>query len=174
VEELDRFKAYSAMAETSRKWVSVMDTKAGFISALCAASLVFIWSGAKLADSPGCVRVLAITATVLIVASLFLALQIILPRTNLFQAFRKRLVYAGDYHPISFFSYVAEKFPSEKHKEFLDLVDSMDEKALAREALEQHYTICHVLQRKSKGVAIAGWMWLMSALVIVVAMILRG
>jgi putative intracellular protease/amidase len=174
MDELDRFKIYSSMAETSRKWVSAMDAKAGFISALCAASLAFIWTGAKLADSQGYVKALAITATLLILISLFIALRVILPRVILFHAFGKHLVYADDYHPITFFSYVAEKYPTEKHQQFLELVDSMDEKAFAREAIEQHYTISHILQRKSKGVAIAGWVWLIATAVVVVAMFLRG
>lgn len=174
MDDLDRFKTYSSMTETSRKWVSVMDAKAGFISALCAASLAFIWTGAKLADSQGCVRSLAITATLLILISLFLALRVILPRVSLSHAFGKDLVYTGGYHPISFFSYIADNYPAEKHQQFLELVDSMDEKTFAREALEQHYTISHVLRRKSKGVAIAGWVWLASSVVAVTAMILRG
>jgi putative intracellular protease/amidase len=174
MDELDRFKTYSSMTETSRKWVSVMDAKAGFISALCAASLAFIWTGAKLVNSQGCVKALAITATLLILTSLFLALRVILPRVILSHAFGKDLVYTDDYHPITYFSYVAAKYPTEKHQQFLELVDSMDEKAFAREAIEQHYTISHVLERKSKGVAIAGWVWLISTAVVVVDMILRG
>jgi len=46
----DRLKIYMAMVETSRKWVSVMDTKAGFLSGLNALLLGYIWTGAKLME----------------------------------------------------------------------------------------------------------------------------
>lgn len=174
MEDLDRFKAYSAMTETSRKWVSVIDTKAGFLSGLCAATLAFVWTGAKLADAQGCVRYLALSATVMLLTSLFLALKVVLPRISLRHAFGSDLTYAASHHPISFFGYVADKFPAKKHAQFVALVDAMDEKALAREALEQHYTICHVLQRKSSGVAWAGWIWLLASALVIVALGLRG
>ncbi|WP_087128854.1 hypothetical protein [Caballeronia concitans] len=41
----DKLKAFQATAEISRKWVSVMDTKAAFVSAMNAALLVFVWTG---------------------------------------------------------------------------------------------------------------------------------
>jgi hypothetical protein len=174
VEDIDRFKAYSAMTEASRKWVSVIDTKAGFLSGLCAATLAFVWTGAKLADAQGCVRYLALSATVMLLTSLFLALKVVLPRVSLRHAFGRDLTYTNGHQPISFFTYVADNFPADKHAKFVALVDAMDEKALAREALEQHYTICHVLQRKSRGVAWAGWIWLLASSLVVGALVLKG
>ncbi len=174
MEDLDRFKAYSAMTEASRKWVSVIDTKAGFLSGLSAATLAFVWTGAKLADAQGIVRYLSLSATLMLLISLFLALHVVLPRVNLRHAFGRDLTYTNGHQPISFFGYVADNFPTEKHTLFISLVDTMDEKALAREALEQHYTICHVLQRKSRGVAWAGWIWLLASMLIIVALIIRG
>lgn len=174
MEDIDRFKAYSAMTEASRKWVSVIDTKAGFLSGLCAATLAFVWTGAKLADAQGCVRYLALSATVMLLTSLFLALKVVLPRVSLRHAFGRDLTYTNGHQPISFFTYVADNFPADKHAKFVALVDAMDEKALAREALEQHYTICHVLQRKSRGVAWAGWIWLLASSLVVGALVLKG
>lgn len=174
MEDLDRFKAYSAMTEVSRKWVSVMDTKAGFISALCGSVIVFIWTGAKLPEVPGIVRHLSLGATAMALISLFLSLSVVLPRITLGQAFGKKLTYSETHKPISFFGYVAENYPAKKHMEFVAHVDAMSAQELAREALEQHYTICHVLLQKSKGVALAGWIWFFSVALIAAALISKG
>lgn len=174
MEELDRFKAYSAMTEVSRKWVSIMDTKAGFISALCGSTIVFIWTGAKLPDQIGIVRSLALAATAILFISLFLSLRVILPRISLRQVFWQKLTYSESYKPISFFGYVADTYPAKEHKTFVSHVDAMGEKELAREALEQHYTISHLLQQKSRGVALAGWIWLLSVGLITVALVAKG
>jgi hypothetical protein len=174
MDDLDRFKAYSAMTEASRKWVSVMDTKAGFISALCGSTIVFIWTGAKLPEIPGTARYLALGATAMALISLFLSLRVVLPRITLRQAFGQKLTYSESHKPISFFGYVADTYPANEHKTFVGHVDAMGEKELAREALEQHYTICHVLQQKSRGVALAGWVWLFSVVIIVAALFFKG
>ena len=58
----EHLKVYQGFAE-NRKWVSVMDAKAGFISAMNAGVLTFIWSGAKLAFLEGAGRNLALLAT---------------------------------------------------------------------------------------------------------------
>ena len=174
LDTLDRLKTYVAMAETTRKWVSVMDTKAGFLSALNAAALTFIWTDAKLVNAQGCPYYLSLLATAFILMSLFLALKVVLPRISLRHAFGTPLEYVSKYEPISYFAYVAKNYPSEKHADFMSKVDGMDEVALAREALEQHYTTCHVVQRKSSGVAYAGWLWMLAAILVVLAMIIRG
>lgn len=174
MQDLDRFKAYSAMTEASRKWVSVMDTKAGFISALCGSLIVFIWTGAKLPEVPGLVRYLALGATAMALIALFLSLKVVLPRITLQQAFGQKLTYSVTHKPISFFGYVADTYPAKDHMAFLADVDAMGEKELAREALEQHYTICHILQKKSKEVALAGWAWLLSVALIAVALTTKG
>jgi hypothetical protein len=174
MEELDRLKIYVSMAENTRKWVSVMDTKAGFLSALNAAALTYIWTGAKLGNTDGCAYCLTLLATALISLSLFLALNVVLPRVNLKHAFGKPLEYVNNYEPVSYFGYVATNYPPQKHAEFILKVDGMDERALAREALEQHYTTCHVVQKKSMRIAYAGWLWMFSALFTVMAMMIRG
>ena len=174
MDDLDRFKAYSAMTEVSRKWVSVIDTKAGFISALCGSAIVFTWTGAKLPEVPGTVRYLALGATAMALISLFLSLRVVLPRITLREAFGQKLTYSESHKPISFFGYVADAYPAKEHMAFVAQVDAMGEKELAREALEQHYTICHVLQRKSKEVVLAGWVWLFSVALIAAALIFKS
>jgi Family of unknown function (DUF5706) len=170
----DRLKTYTTMAETSRKWVSVMDAKASFLTALAGSTLVFVWTGAKLTEAPGYSRSLALSATALLLVSLALAVWVVLPRISLKQAFGRRLTYSNTHKPISYFGYVAEEFPADKHKAFVEIVDAMDDTTLAREALEQHYTICHVLRRKSLWVTWAGWVWLLALIQVVLALILRA
>ncbi|MFM0016232.1 hypothetical protein PQR46_28210 [Paraburkholderia sediminicola] len=41
----------SAASEFSRKWITVLDAKAGFLVAINGALLAFVWTGAKLPDS---------------------------------------------------------------------------------------------------------------------------
>ncbi len=106
--------------------------------------------------------------------SLYLALKVVLPRINLRHAFGTPLKYVNKYEPISFFSYVAKNYPVEKHADFITKVDGMDEIDFVREALEQHYTTCHVVQRKSNGVAYAGWLWMLASILTVLAMIIKG
>lgn len=53
-------------------------------------------------------------------------------------------------------------------------VDAMDEEAFAREALEQHYTISHVVQKKSDGVARASILCLLALIVVVVALFIKA
>ena len=173
MDPLDRLKAYVTMAETTRKWVSVMDTKAGFLSALNAATLTFIWSGARFGIIQGLSYALLLAATGFILLSLFLALKVVLPRIHLRHAFGTPMEYVNNYEPISYFGCVAKNYPCEKHADFISRVDGMDEIALAREALEQHYTTCHVVQRKSTGIAYAGWLWMLAAILVVLAMIIK-
>lgn len=162
------------MAETTRKWVSVMDAKAGFLATLNAATLTFIWSVAKPGDVRGWGDVLALLATVLVLLSLFLALKVVLPRTRLRHAFGQTVEYINDYEPVTYFGFVATTYPSERHGDFLSKVDGLDELAFAREALEQHYTTCHVVQKKASGVAYAGWIWMLAIVLVVLALLVRG
>jgi hypothetical protein len=63
METSDRLKIYQGFAELGRKWSQVMDAKAGFLSALNVALVVFIWTGAKLGDTTGLVHNLALAST---------------------------------------------------------------------------------------------------------------
>ena len=173
METLDRQKTYLTMAETTRKWVSVMDTKAGFLSTLNVATLTFMWGGARFGVPQGLTRVLLLTATVFILLSLFLALKVILPRIHPRHAFGTPMQYVNDYEPISYFGCVAKNYPLDRHADFMSRVDGMDEIAFAREALEQHYTTCHIVQKKSTGVAYSGWLWMIGAVIMVLTMIMK-
>jgi hypothetical protein len=154
--DADKLKIFAAMAETTRKWVSVMDTKAGFISALNAGLLGFIWTGAKLVEGGCWQKSLALAATVFAFSSLFVALRIVLPRASLKYIFGRHTSYVEGFKPISFYGFVADHYPKGEDGRFLDEVKKLDEAALIDEALEQHFTTSHVVQAKSNCVAVAG------------------
>lgn len=172
--DADRLKNYAAMTEASRKWASVMDVKASFISALNTTTLAFIWTGAKLSDSDGTPYYLAIGASALLLVSLVVTLRVILPRTKLEQAFKRDTAYTEGYEPMSYFGYVATRYSLDQHEKFFSVVDAMDEAAFAQEALEQHFTISHIAQKKASGVALAGWIWMASTILIATALACRN
>jgi hypothetical protein len=170
----DRLKIYQGFAETGRKWSQIMDAKAGFLSTLSVALIVFIWTGAKIGEVSGYVHWLALSATVIALVSLFISLYAVVPRTTLKQIFDIDLEYANGYMAVSFFGYVANNYPHDKHNEFITAVDAMDEEGFAREALEQHYTISHVVQKKSNGIALASMFWFIAVITTIVALFLKG
>jgi hypothetical protein len=152
----EKLKIYSAMADTTRKWVSVMDTKAGFLSALNAGLLGFIWTGAKLIEINIWPRGLAVAATLFSLISLWVALRVVLPRASLAHVFGQRMTYAEDFKPISFYGFVADHYTKGEDGRFINDVKNLDDAALLNEALEQHFTTSHIVQAKSNCVAIAG------------------
>lgn len=170
----DRLKTYQGFAEFGRKWSQVMDAKASFLSALNVALIGFIWTGAKLGDTSGCPYILGLTASMIATISLFISIMVVSPRTTLKHAFGFDLEYSNGYRAVSFFGDVARNYPHEKHEEFIAKVDAMDTEAFAREALEQHYTISHIVQRKSDGVARASFLWFLSVIVVIVALFVKG
>jgi hypothetical protein len=154
--DAEKLKIYVAMTETTRKWVSVMDTKAGFVSALNAGLLGFIWTGARLIDGNFWPKGLALAATAFSLISLFTALRSVLPRASLKHVFGRGLAYADGFKPISFYGFVADHYPKGQDGRFIAEVKQLDEASLIDETLEQHFTTSHIVQRKSRLVAIAG------------------
>ncbi len=180
MEPAERLKVYQGFAELGRKWTQVMDAKAGFLSALNVALITFVWVWAKLGAESGYIHTLALLGTILASTSLVISLFVILPRTTLKHVFGFELEYMKEYRAVSFYGYVAGNYPLEKtppfekHGEFMDAVNAMDEQEFIKEALEQHYTISHVVQKKSDGVVRAGYLWLLAVMVVLVALFAKG
>jgi hypothetical protein len=174
METAERLKVYQGFADLGRKWSQVMDAKAGFLSALNVALIGFIWTGAKLGEMSGCTHILALAATAIASISLYISLRVVSPRTTLKHAFGLDLEYTKGYRAVSFFGDVARNYPHDKHEKFMAAVNAMDEEAFAREALEQHYTISHIVQKKSDGVARASMLWFLAVIVIIVALFVKG
>jgi hypothetical protein len=173
MEQEDRLKTYQGFAEISRKWVSVYDTKAGFVSAMNTALLAFIWTGAKFAAESGVIKYVALAATLLSITSLVQALLLVLPRIDLPAVFGKEASYENHYEPVSFFGHVACKYPMTEWERYRQKVDAMDEHAFALEALEQHFTISHTLKKKSACLSRASTVLLAAILLTGFALLLK-
>lgn len=170
----NRLKTYQSLAELGRKWSAVMDAKAGFLSTINVALIGFIWTGAKLGELSRWPCWLGLTATTIAALSLYISIKVILPRTTLAHAFGSPLEYINGNKAVSFFGFVAANYPLAKHAEFITDVDCMNDKDFAREALEQHYTISHIVQKKSDGVVRAGILWFIAVIITVIALITKG
>jgi hypothetical protein len=173
MKEEDRLKLYVGMVDVSRKWVSVMDTKAGFLSALNALLLGFMWTGAKLVDAGGLPRGMALLASIFSIASLFSALLTVMPRGSLSKIFGSSSRYKDGFKAISFYGYVVEHYPKGQEARFIADVEAMDATSLGREALEQHFTISHGLQIKSDWVNRAGWLLMVALFFAGVALVAK-
>jgi hypothetical protein len=150
-----RYKTFSAYAEISRKWVAIMDAKAGFTAALNLGLLAFLWTGAKLSDSEGSVRWLTILATVLSLFSICSAIFVAMPRESLNQIFGVKMSWHGNYRPISYYGFVASKYGEKDFAVMEKDAAAMTMADIALEALEQHFVISHSIAKKSAFVKLA-------------------
>lgn len=167
------YKTFSAYAEISRKWVSVMDTKAGFISALNLGILAFLWTGAKLSEVQGAVRWLAISATVLSLFSIVGAIWVAIPRETLKEIFGKKIRWDPNNKPVSFYGYVASEYDAADFQRYQSYVRGLEMTELAQEALKQHFVICHSVAKKSRYVRVAGLFLLASLICVGTALAFR-
>lgn len=169
----DRLKHYCLLAEISRKWATTMDTKAAFISALNLGLLSFIWAGTRLYESIGYVKFFGSIATFISLGSLVTALFVVLPRSTLKSVFGKKVQYAGDYKPISFYGFIANHYPKGFEDKLLADTQALNEDDFLKEALEQHYTISHIVQKKDNQIAIAGNLLIWSLLLTAISIFLK-
>lgn len=169
----ERYKAFSSYADTSRKWVAVMDTKAAFAAALNLGLLTFLWTGAKLSDCEGCVRWLAALATVLSLSSIGSVIFAAMPRESLTQIFGGKMVWRSHYQPISYYGYIASKYGKNDFASLKGHSMKMTMSDLATEALEQHFVISHSVAKKSAFVKLAGVCLLAALAVTGIALVIR-
>lgn len=156
--DAEKQQIYASMTETTRKWASVMDMKAGFLSALNVGLLGFIWTGAEFMNGGNLPKGLALAATATTLGSLFIALNAVLPRATLKQVFGRHSNHVYRFKPISFYGFIAEYYSKENDAQYLSDVKKLDDIALIDEALEQHFMISHVVQAKSICVVRAGFL----------------
>lgn len=152
----DRFKAFSSHADISRKWVAIMDAKAGFVAALNMGLLAFLWTGAKLSEATGPIRWCAIGASLCALSSVLCAIWVAMPRERLPQIFgRKAKGVSGRAAP-SYYGYVANTFGHDSFEVMKAQLRAMTFADLADEAIEQQLVISHSVAKKSKFVSWAG------------------
>ena len=106
----ERARTYATLADSTRRWVSVMDTKAGFMFAVNGALLTFMWTAARLGEVLALARWLAMGASLCSLLSLLAALWIIIPRA----AIGRLGAGSAQYRPISFYGYVARVYAAEE------------------------------------------------------------
>lgn len=170
----ERYKTFSVYADISRKWVAVMDAKAGFIAALNLGLLAFLWTGAKLSEIDGSVRWLVLTASGLSLCSILSAIWVAMPRESLKQIFGGTMRWHSPYRPLSYYGYVASQYGRGDFTKLKSHAMEMQMSDLASEALEQHFVISHSVARKSVFVKLAGIILLVALTCAGAALLIRN
>lgn len=168
-----RLKAYAAMAETTRRWVTIMDAKAAFMSTLNAGLLTFAWTAAKLVGEENCSYYFALFATGASFLSLLAALRVVLPRFTFKNMAGHGSGLKDSVKPISFYGFVAQNYSPDSYGKFIKDVEKMDEGALAREALDQHFTTSHVAQYKANLLLLSGGLFFLALILTLIALAVR-
>ncbi|RFP08163.1 Pycsar system effector family protein [Duganella sp. BJB475] len=166
-----RLKLYSSYAEVGRKWTSVMDSKGTFFSAMNAGILAFLWGSVKIKDWDGAAFAFAATATVCSLLALIAAILVIAPRESLSILVGQKSPWTATYKPLSFYGYIAKKYGKGGLKDMVRDFRELETEAFAYEALEQHYSISQVIQRKSNWVFRSAALTFMSLSLVVAALI---
>jgi hypothetical protein len=149
----DRLKTYLSFADVSRRWTSVMDAKAAFLSALNGGLLAFLWGSAKIVDWSGPEKNIGLSASFVALLGLLCALWAISPREKFSLLVGRVTRWEANYKPVSFYGYVAKNY---KKNDFLTMeadLSKMGDAEFAHEALEQHFNTSHIIQAKS------GWIF---------------
>lgn len=155
MERKDKLAIFQAWAESGRKWSSIMDAKAGFISAFGGALLAFLWNSLNLSQQVGWSMLFGAISSAFALLAVLSSLNVVRPRMTLKNILGKNARYAGDFKPLSFYSYVAGNFPKGADGKFINEAAALDLEGFERECLEQHFTICQVVAIKSKWVQLA-------------------
>jgi hypothetical protein len=170
----DRFKAFSSHADISRKWVAIMDAKAGFVAALNMGLLAFLWTGAKLSEAKvGPVRWCVIGASLCALSSVLCAIWVAMPRERLTEIFGRKAKGAPGRPAPSYYGYVANTFGHDSFEAMKAQLRAMTFADLADEAIEQQLVISHSVAKKSKFVSWAGRLLLAALSFVGVGLLLK-
>jgi len=154
----ERARTYATLADSTRRWVAVMDTKAGFMFAVHGALLTFMWTAARLGEVLALARWLAMGASLCSLLALLAALWIIIPRA----AIGRLGAGSAQYRPISFYGYVARVYAAEEFGRFESDLAKLDDADFAREAMEEHFTVSRIVEAKATWVSVSGGLTLAS------------
>src|SRR5258708_6068295 len=124
MEPAERLRVYSALADTTRRWVSVMDAKAAFLSALNCPVITFVWSGAKLTSTSNLAVLCGTAATVTALLGLVIALWVVAPRQSIEAVFGRTVSWSNKYKPFSFYAFIASTY---RPSEFDTLASELDQ-----------------------------------------------
>jgi hypothetical protein len=173
METADRLKTYVGFADIGRKWATVMDAKAAFLSALNAGQLAFLWGGMKFENWSEPSRSLGLISTCMTLLSLAMTLWVITPREKLSALVGRKSRWTEKYKPISFYGYIAKHYAEDGFEVLESDLAMMDEADFAREALEQHFAISRIIQKKSEWIQRAAFLTFAAVLCISAGLIIR-
>ncbi len=167
----DRLKLYTGYAEIGRKWTTAMDSKGTFFSAMNAGILALLWGGLKIGQWCSLAFFLGVSATVCSLVALLAAIFVIAPRESLSTLVGKKSPWTSEYKPLSFYGYVASRYGNNGLKNMISEFRKLETDAFVYEALEQHYSISLVVQRKSNWVFRSAIVTLISVLLVIAAIL---
>ncbi len=173
MEDEDRLKAWSSYAESSRKWAVTMDAKAGLLTALNMGLLALLWSGVKIQPVAEAARNFGVAATIFAILSITCAVLSARPGQSLSSIFSGKVNWVNLGSLISFYGYIASAYGNTEFEKFKRDADALTLAELAREALEQHFLISHVVARKSSWVTRATYLLLVAAFLTGIALLCR-
>jgi hypothetical protein len=171
--DIDRQKLYASYADISRRWTATMDSKGAFFSALNAGILAFLWGSLKVENWTGIERYFCKGATGASLLALGCALIAVAPREKLSTLVGRKSPWTPTFKPLSFYGYVAKHYGKDGLREMVNDFRVLDEAGFAYEALEQHFSISLVIQRKSNWVYRAAACTVSSIALVGVALFLR-
>ncbi|MEO8536712.1 MAG: hypothetical protein ABI533_04240 [Betaproteobacteria bacterium] len=152
MEPAERARTYAALAESTRRWVVVMDGKAGFLFTVNGALLTFMWIGARLTDVAPAAQWLAVGASLGSLLALLAALWVVIPR----RTFALSGTQHGEYRPISFYGYVATHYGAREFRRFEQDAAAFDDADFSRESLAEHFMVSRIVRNKTAWVVISG------------------
>lgn len=152
MEPAERAQIYAALADSTRRLVSLMDGKAGFLFAANGALLTFMWIGARLGDVAPAAQWLALGASLGSLLALLAALWVVIPRRSVELPGSE----SSDYRPISFYGYVATRYAATEFRRFEHDVAQFDAADFSREALAEHFMVSRIVKNKTAWVTISG------------------
>jgi hypothetical protein len=151
-----------------------MDAKSAFLSALNAALITFIWTGAKLTGgSPPLAEALGVAATAIALLALMLCLWAIAPRQSLRALFGRNVRWESTYKPLSFYGFIATAYKPTDFQLLAADAGTHDETDLALEALEQHFTVSHTVYIKGLWVARASYLSMLAVFFTGISLLVR-
>lgn len=170
----DRLKTYLAFTDVSRKFTSVMDAKAAFLSALNGGLLAFLWGSAKVAEWAHPQKTVAMWATMIAIFAVLAALWVISPREKFSSLVGKRSRWEADYKPVSFYGYIAKQYGAGDFRNMEADLSKMDNEHFAHEALEQHFNISRIIQTKSEWIFKSVLMTFLALGLTAIALLIHG
>ena len=165
----ERAQTYAALADATRRLVSLMDGKAGFLFTVNGALLTFMWIGARLGDVAPAAQWLALAASFTSLLALLAALWVVIPRRTVALPGSEK----ADYRPISFYGYVATHYAATEFRRFENDVAQYDTTEFAREALAEHFMVSRIVKNKTAWVTISGTLTFASMAMAGVALLVK-